>query len=582
MNETYKQEDVLGYECRFAVYCPPPQGENTDMHTVKEIVHLKDGRRIPHLRMLRNYKRPFWVTKKGLRTHNDKKEWEKIDRVLKHETTQTNLVQSVSRALGEPWFRGDQRMLGRSPYVYGTDILSTAVIKRSYQDRYPELNTPYSVAPFDVETDVVRGTNQIIMATLSFKNRVFTAIQRSFLEGQADVIPRLQEKLRKYLGAMEIQKKDGSIEVVDFLKKRQIEWEPVIVDSEIDVVKAVFQKAHEWQPDFVAVWNIDFDMSKVLKACERANADPAQIFSDPRVPPEYRYFRYKRGSKQKVTASGKQTPKRPEEQWHTVYCPASFYFVDAMCAYNFVRAGSAKETAYSLDFMLQKHLGARKLKFSEADGLSSIDYHVFMQDRFPLEYVIYNVFDCVSMEELDEKTNDLNTSMPLLSGCSDFENFKSQPRRLADSLHYFALSHELVMGCTSDEMSGAFDKETISIDGWIVTLPAHLVLDNGLRCILENQFQATNIRAHVADLDVSASYPNGEAVFNISKETTHKELIEIEGVTEYQRRMQGINLSAGHTNAVEFCTNLFGLPQLNVLLEEFEREQNQPKLQESF
>lgn len=61
-------------------------------------------------------------------------------------------------------------------------------------------------------------------------------------------------------------------------------------------------------------------------------------------------------------------------------------------------------------------------------------------------------------------------------------------------------------------------------------------------------------------LDVSASYPWGEACLNISKKTTHLELIDIEGITEQVRRMQGINLSAGATNAVEFCTALFGLP----------------------
>ena len=61
-------------------------------------------------------------------------------------------------------------------------------------------------------------------------------------------------------------------------------------------------------------------------------------------------------------------------------------------------------------------------------------------------------------------------------------------------------------------------------------------------------------------LDVSASYPWGEACLNISKKTTHLELIDIEGISEHVRRMQGINLSAGATNAVEFCTALFGLP----------------------
>ena len=73
-------------------------------------------------------------------------------------------------------------------------------------------------------------------------------------------------------------------------------------------------------------------------------------------------------------------------------------------------------------------------------------------------------------------------------------------------------------------------------------------------------------------LDVSASYPNGGSVFNISRETTHRELCKIEGVSEYKRRMCGINLSGGQTNAVEIACDLFKLPTLDTLLESFKKE----------
>lgn len=74
-------------------------------------------------------------------------------------------------------------------------------------------------------------------------------------------------------------------------------------------------------------------------------------------------------------------------------------------------------------------------------------------------------------------------------------------------------------------------------------------------------------------LDVSASYPNGQSVFNLSKETTHKEMCSIRGVPEAIQRSAGINLSGGQTNAIEVCTDLFGMPQLTELLKMFETEQ---------
>lgn len=557
MSNSKNKEDVVGYECRFSVFCPPPEQERDDLHLIKEIVHYKDGTTEPRVRLKKNFQRPFWITKKGRRNHSDKKEWEYLDSVIKFECRQSELVTAISRALGQPWFRGEQRKLFRSPYIYGADILSTAVIKRSYQDKWPNLITPYSMSAYDIETDVLYGTGEIIMGTLSYKNRVVTAIKKSFLEGQSDVLDRLQAKLKQYLGP--------------YVEKRNIKWEVVLVDNESDIVVEVFKRAHAWKPDFVAIWNIDFDMPKSLKALEKANIDPKNVFSDPIVPPQFRHFKYKQGPKQKVTASGKVTPIKPAAQWHTAYCPSSFYFIDAMCAYKHIRTGQQEKPSYSLDAILQEHLGIRKLKFEEANGFTGLDWHQFMQANYPLEYVIYNVFDCVSMEELDESTSDLSTSLPMFSGCSDFENFKSQPRRLADNLHYFALENGKVFGTTSDEMANELDKETLGLDGWIVTLPAHLVVDNGLKIIEENSLLPTNVRGHVGDLDVSASYPNGGAVFNISKETTHREMCRILGISEHTQRMQSINLSGGATNAVEFCTAMYGLPNMETMLAAFEQ-----------
>lgn len=75
-------------------------------------------------------------------------------------------------------------------------------------------------------------------------------------------------------------------------------------------------------------------------------------------------------------------------------------------------------------------------------------------------------------------------------------------------------------------------------------------------------------------LDVSASYPSGGVALNISKGTTKKELISIEGVSEHQRRMQGINLSGGATNAAEFCQFILNAPMFDKFLEMYLVENN--------
>lgn len=486
-------QNITAKECRFAVYVPPREQGQPDMHLIKEHVHYADGTQKPNISLVYDYKRPFYTTKKGQRNHKQAKEWENIVNLNEGKCTQTNLLRSVANALAWPSFKGSMKMLAtKEPYIYGTDILSTAIIKKSYQDRYPDVQTKYTIAVFDTETDVVNGTNEIIMATVTFKNKVFTAVVKSFVEGISDVENRVNQKMHEYLG--------------EYVESRKLESTLVFVDNALEAVRATMDFAHREKPDFLAIWNMDFDITKVLNACEKYGANPADIFSDPMVPKEYRYFDYKRGPKQKVTASGKITPIKPAAQWHTVIAPASFYIIDAMCVYKHTRIGSPEEQSYSLDNILNKHLGIRKLKFKEAEDYQGLKWHIFMQQSYKIEYIIYNRFDCISMEVLDEKTNDMSLTLPLFSGCSDFENFKSQPRRTVDNLHWFCLKRGKMISASTKEFVDEDDyAESLGLEGWITALPAHLVLNNGLHVISENPEAVTNFRSATADLDVSAS-----------------------------------------------------------------------------
>ena len=72
----------------------------------------------------------------------------------------------------------------------------------------------------------------------------------------------------------------------------------------------------------------------------------------------------------------------------------------------------------------------------------------------------------------------------------------------------------------------------------------------------------TKIRTHCADSDISAAYPSNGVALNISRETTSKELLSIQGVPTLTSKIQGMNLSGGHANAVEFMHHLINLPDL--------------------
>jgi hypothetical protein len=548
-------ENVLGMECRFAVYIDPPDRDMPDMHLIKENITYKDGTVKPNVKLVWDYKRPFWINKEGTRNYKQKKEWTEESNLLKYSTTQSKLVESINRAMKTPWIKGNLKKICSSPYIYGADILSTALIKNSYKVAFPSLQSKYSVAVFDTETDVLNGTGEIIMATITFKNTVFTAVVKDFIKGYSNVENRVGDMMNKYLDK--------------YVEKRGLQQKLIIVDTPIDAIKACLDVAHKLKPDFLAIWSLDFDITKIIEACEKARVNPATLFSDPIVPKDYRYFNYIRGPKQKVTASGLVTSIKPPARWHTVVTPSSFYVVDAMCVYKHNRVGQPEKQSYSLDAILDEELGIRKLKF-DLPGVTNetgLKWHQVMQTKYKLEYIIYNIFDCLSIEELDEKTLDLSLTFPMFSGISEFSKYTSQPRRTADRLHFHCLKHGKVMATTGEDKEGNFDDKVLGLSDWIITLPAHLVEDNGLTCIEEDPYLSTNARGHVADLDVSASYPNGQCVANVSKETTRKELTSIEGIELHKQMMSTINFSGGQTNAAEFCQTLMNFPSFPKLLD---------------
>ena len=459
-------------ECRFVTYVPSPEWEMPDLHVVKEVLHFEDGTTKPNLNFIYDYKRPTWVTKKGGRNHKQHKEWEYLDNLIEVPTTQTRMIQNISRALGMPGFNAHLRKLFEVPYIYGADIKSTAVLKKAYMDKYPGIQTKFSVASFDIETSMFDAEGTIIMASVSFKNKVFSIVRSDIVAGRVGWLDKVRKIAHEKFSAMQIGDK-----VVNLIETRKLEFEIISLDTELDILKAIFAKFHEWQPDFLAIWNMDFEMTKILEVCDRFQYDPKYLFSDPSVPDEYKYFTYKRGPSQKKTSSGKVMPIKPAARWHTVVAPASFYIVDSMCAFKHTRAGEQEEQSYSLDSILRKLFNMGKMTFpdipSHIDQEShSADWHRYMQKNKPLEYLVYNMFDCIGPELIDEKVMDLAVLMQKFSGTSDFEDFKSQPRRVVDKLHWFGLERGKVIGVTSAKLVDEFDEETLDREDWVITLPA--------------------------------------------------------------------------------------------------------------
>lgn len=553
--------EIVKRECRFVWHIrESAKSGRPDAHYIKEQLHYSDGTVKPNIRLVRDYKRPFWVTKESYRNHKSKKEYEDIDKLYEYSSTESKLFMEAANALNVPHLGNQPKQVKESPYLYGVDKTSSSLIKGYYLDKNEGVQSPYTLAVLDIETDI--DDRSIYMCTVVFKDQVFTSVRKDYLDRTGRYTERFNEKLNQYLP--------------DHANRFNFELSPA--KDEIDVIRQCFDKLHLWMPDFLAIWNIDFDIVRIIERIEKRGIDPRDILCDPKIPRGLRICRYQEGQRKLLTSSGNLKPKHPAQQWHTLYLTASFYVIDAMCTYKHLRLAQPEESSYSLDNILNKELGTRKLKFEEANDYKGAEWHKFMVDRYPIEYIVYNIYDCIGIIDLDLKTKDLSSKLPSFSASSEFKKFSSNPKKIVDAFYYFTLGEGKVVGCVGsapmveseeieveEEDSDAVG-ETLGLKGWIVTLRAHYLAEDGLAVIEELPNVRTNARAYVFDADETSAYPNSILVGNVSRETTSTEVIDIEGIDLETFKMQNINILSGKTNSLEYCVNMFSLPTPKHLL----------------
>lgn len=551
------KDDVIGIEPKHITYVVDQNGGNHDMLLVKEVIHLKDGRRIPRLRPWVDYQRPYWITHKGMQNHKEKKDYEYQRNLQKYTTTQLKLVDAIKSAT-ENYRAFGLRQANQSPYVYGTDVSSACYLKADYREKYPGLVSLNKLAGGDIETNVHTKEQEIICMSVTHKENAVIYYLRSWVSDIKDVEAETLACAEEFIG--------------DYLKKRNCKIEVHVVDTPAQVVIGCMNKLHEWKPDFFGFWNIDFDITKIVTALEREGIQPKDVFSDPSVPKNYKYFDFKRGNTQKVTASGKSMSINVEDRWHWCTHPASFQCIDLMPVYRNTRLANGKEPSYSLDSILKKELKITKLKFAETDHLTGLRWHEVMQEKHKIRYGVYNIFDSMSLELLDEKTNDLASSITMYSKNSDYKNFNSNPKRLCDDMHFWYLNRPepCVIGSSSDKMVEELDAHVIGHHDWIVTLPSYMAAPNGLKCVAGYPDYHTLIYSHVADLDIVSTYPNVSQLLNIARETCVMEFCRMRGISEDLRREVGVNLTAPKANAVEICQKILGAPKLDDMLGMFQ------------
>lgn len=357
MSTVEQKKTVVGKEAKFITYVTDQNKRPHDLHVIKERVHYSDGTSEAKLRLEEDYIRYFYLTNKGQANHNEKKDYEYLRNLKKFSTTQINMPFAIQKALRDyktpdgtklEWSnRPNLRQMARMPYLYGSDVNSTCCIKNEYREAYPDL-TPSrnTVGGGDIETNVYQEgkDGEIICMSVTHKENVYLAYLDRWVDDIDDPVKETLEELERLP------------ELVTLKKARNLNIEVEVCNTPAQIVINCIKRLHQWKPDFFAFWNMDFDMSRILKCLEDHGIDPASVFSDPSIPGNYKYFHYKQDQAMSTTASGVTKSKGPEDQWHWVTAPATFQCIDALSTYRVTRLAKGKESSYALDYILKKEL----------------------------------------------------------------------------------------------------------------------------------------------------------------------------------------------------------------------------------
>jgi hypothetical protein len=577
------KDKILAKECKHATYSMHRDGENHDMLTIKEWVTVEiDGKveRFPTVRTKQDYERPYWLTKEHLRTHPDKIEFEDIENLEMIKVTQIMLKRDLVTRLKKGRANDPIKMIAQSPYVYGLDTSSEVFMKQAYQNRWPGQFEPNKVSVVDAETDVtcmldksaqlpilwslVSDTEIVLYVNNDWAGDVYNYAEK-VTEEYYDALPQWMLGIKKTLS----NKKGEYPAWVDELEKLPLRVE--MHSNHFDNTKAMVDRLHYTQPDIVTGWNAFFDFKVMALSAEYAGYDPADVLSDSRVPYEYRGALLREGQKVKKMSSGREMRLEPQERWNVFMNTASWKGQDAMQAYWQLRKAKGKESGgYGLAAVLERHMGASKLKYKTEDTTipeGTLHWHMEMQRKYKVRYGNYNIFDSLSVKVQDMKNQDLSSQISALAGSLDYSSFNSQPKiNVTDMLFSVAKKRKKIICSTSNSMRDDHDNLLSSKEGWIVTFPSHNVVDSGLFLFHDMPTIRSVIHMYGADADVETTYPRAEIIQNLSKETTMFEPCQVYGIDRETLRLASINLTGGRVNSIEIMESVCGWPTLDDML----------------
>ena len=511
----------------------------------------ENGNAIPGLDIIRNPKRPFWVTKQKYRTHQFKKEYESMEYLDQHIVYNKDLAKQVFKSIngytpsGTPFLK----KVCNSPYVYGATTDIEVLVKRAYMKKYGDKEpVPFTMGALDIETSVMDDSGNIILITVSHENKYYTAIHDAYFYKNKDGdLPRVKATI------------DDAMTIINdslgkYIKEYNLDIQLKVCPDEVEMIKWIWGCIHENKTDFVTIWNMDFDIPKIIEALRKKSVNIEDVMCHPEVPSELRKCHYHHDNRNR-----EQVPHYTE-LWHWLYCTGYTQITDALNLYSRLRKVKGYKESYTLNAILKEELDLEKLSLGEEGS-----HFIMQRDRF-LDYIAYNIFDVIGVWLLEKKNTDHQT-MSILAGITPFNVYAFQTIVLSNHLYDYSLSRNKVPAAVGLSMKTQFTEMIKSKGGTV--LPPERSRNGGAKALIERPEFTTMLIPAASDFDFKSYYPSSQRMANISSETKAGTMMSING-SDADVQDYCSNVLNPKSNSVHLGHKYFGLPSYTDMIKEFQ------------
>ena len=332
-------------------------------------------------------------------------------------------------------------------------------------------------------------------------------------------------------------------------------------DTEAKLLLHFWKIIHECKPDFVGIWNMNFDIPYVLKRMDKLGLDRA-LACHPDVPVEYRVVKYLPDPDRFLTTEqrakkGDAGPPHPSRLWDWVNISGYTQFYDQMALYSYIRKRGILPS-YRLDDIAEAETGYGK-----------VDYHSkgytirkFAHQNYIL-FLTYSIIDTLRLKQIEDKTGDLHKQIIFTDNTR-----LSKGNKVALTIKnrmfkfYWDKNPREIIG--NNVWYDYFEK----LDGAIVSSPKHIRI-KGKGAGAAEGF----IYEDVCDFDEEGLYPHIILNFNIGKESVAAKIYDIKlndksfsDVKNFNVKLQTID-----TSIFDIGKTYFNLPNIEELIEATEQ-----------